>query len=175
MHCLTRLPASFAITLVLIQKVAALGNYQNCCEIQRCKNITATCQQSPILVNDSSCSETCLQKALSCFPRKGITFPPDYSCFGAFLNSSDQFNPISSIVCGQTYAPNVEPAPDFIIDYGTCRTDCSGWQLSKGSKPSQWAGALTAYILPAVIFCMTIPRWQKWDVPDRFFHFERSR
>lgn len=22
---------------------------------------------------------------------------------------------------------------------------------------------------------MTIPRWQKWDVPDQFFHFERSR
>jgi hypothetical protein len=175
MRCFIRLTTSLATTLFLIPKIAAVGNYEHCCEIQKCKNITRTCNQAPRLVDGLSCNQKCLQTPPSCFPGEGITFPPDYTCFGAFLNDTNLFNGISSIVCDQTFSPNLAAAPNFIIDYNTCTADCSGWQLSARNKPSQWAGALTAYILPAVIFSMTIPRWQKWEVPDRFFHLEKSK
>lgn len=160
------------LTASIVPHVQALGNFAYCCEIQKCKNITSACTGSSLSIKGSDCASTCLSHDFSCHPAK--TLPRNYTCFAPFLKSSGNEFDIFSIICNQTYAPNLKPAPDFYINYSTCAADCGGWKLSEGNKPTQWAGALTQYILPAVIFCMTIPRWQKWDVPDWFFRVNHS-
>jgi len=43
------------------------------------------------------------------------------------------------------------------------------------SKPSEWAASLLQFILPAVIFSMTIPRRRKLEVFDKLFDFDINR
>jgi hypothetical protein len=162
----------FWLTVLMTPHVNALGNFAYCCEIQKCKNITSACTQSSHSINGSTCASACLSQDFSCYPAK--TLPRNYTCFAPFLKASPHEFDIFSIICNQAYAPSLNAAPNFYINYSTCATDCGGWELSSGTKPTQWAGLLTQYILPSVVFCMTIPRWQKWDVPEWFFRVDRS-
>jgi hypothetical protein len=84
----------------------------------------------------------------------------------AFLDKSQ---PASSYICGQAYSSDIPPALELNVDYKWCKSACGGWQIS--SDPSQWAVPLVGFILPAVIFAMTIPRRQKLEVPDSIFKF----
>jgi hypothetical protein len=158
-----------AVALLSPLNVQALGNYPYCCDILKCKNITSTCRTLESLIDGRSCSDKCLPIDFSCYPAK--TLPRNYTCFEPYFNASRGFNPLSSIICNQAYASDKSPAPSFFTNYSTCISECGGWELSSIKKPGQWAAALTSYILPAVIFSMTIPRWQKWDVPERLMRF----
>src|SRR6187402_3133190 len=60
--------------------------------------------------------------------------------------------------CGQTYSPAVPAAEPLFVDYAFCSSHCSGIQLSKASNPSQWAAPIAQFILPSIIFSMSIPR-----------------
>jgi hypothetical protein len=140
--------------------------FPTCCELQKCNNITATCLQATQLKNGLSCQQTCLSNSnSSCHPPKAL--PKDYSCFLSFFNDT-KFNPLS-IICNQTYQSNSLPAPEFNILYRQCKHECSGFALS--DIPSQWSFALLQYIFPSVVFSMTIPRRQKWEVPSLIIKF----
>jgi hypothetical protein len=145
--------------------VSGLGNYKYCCEIQKCNNITTACRKN------SDCRPAC-EAALSCDPPDQLA-TKDYSCFSTYLNNT-QGNALG-VICNQTYDPLHAPAPSFLIDYATCNRDCYGWKLAEANKPNSWAAPILQYILPVVIFSMTIPRRQKWEVKDWWFDFELNR
>jgi hypothetical protein len=55
------------------------------------------------------------------------------------------------------------------VPYDWCNKNCPGWSASKTSKLNQWVGPFVGFIVPAVIFCLAIPRRRKIHVPDWLF------
>jgi len=55
------------------------------------------------------------------------------------------------------------------VPYEFCSSQCPGFQRSK--SPDEWAGVLINFILPSVIFSMTIPRRKKIEF-NYLFEFE---
>ena len=86
----------------------------------------------------------------------------------AYLNKSI---PQDSYKCGQAYEPDIPPAPPLLVPLSWCRQKCSGYGLSTPSDIDAWAAPLFQYILPAVIFSMTIPRRLVLEPPRWFFDF----
>ncbi|KAH8791445.1 hypothetical protein BGZ57DRAFT_589460 [Hyaloscypha finlandica] len=76
--------------------------------------------------------------------------------------------------CGQNYLKGQPAAPSLWVSYKFCSSQCPGMQLSKASEPTQWASVLINFILPSVIFSMTIPRRKKIEF-NYLFEFEWPR
>lgn len=77
----------------------------------------------------------------------------------SFINNS---LPLGA-VCGQQYSPNIPAAPSLLIPYAFCKANCGWIGLSQLDSPDQWAAPIVQFVLPAVIFSMTIPRRKKWE------------
>ena len=77
---------------------------------------------------------------------------------GVFINPTV---PLEKQICGQRYSDNLDPATPLSVSYRYCRANCSGMGLSKADEPSEWAAPIVQFILPSVIFSMTIPRRKK--------------
>lgn len=86
----------------------------------------------------------------------------------AYLNKSI---PHDDYKCGQVYEATIPPAPPLLVSTSWCRKKCSGYALSAPSDTNAWAAPLIQYILPAVIFSMTIPRRLVLSPPRWFFDF----
>ena len=85
----------------------------------------------------------------------------------AYLNRSitqDEYK------CGQMYEADLPPAPPLLVSTSWCRQECPGYALSASSDTDAWAAPLFQYILPAVIFSMTIPRRLVLEPPRWFFN-----
>ncbi|KUJ21152.1 uncharacterized protein LY89DRAFT_715422 [Mollisia scopiformis] len=76
--------------------------------------------------------------------------------------------------CGQQYSSSLAPAEPLYVSYAFCSSRCSGIELSRASNPNQWAASIVQFILPSVIFSMTIPRRKKIEF-DYLFEFEWPR
>lgn len=83
----------------------------------------------------------------------------------AFINTT---TPFQDYICGQNYDPKISPAPDLLINHTYCASHCPGFGLSKAKIPNQWAAMIVQFLLPAIIFSMTVPRQQKIDVGKLF-------
>ncbi|OAA56333.1 hypothetical protein SPI_07944 [Niveomyces insectorum RCEF 264] len=159
------------LALSLATRVSAQhGPYKYCCDIQKCQNITATCSQNP------SCATSCLgadtaPHAATCTPSPSLP-GRDYACFARYMSPNTS---LIDQICGQSYSPTLPPAPDVFISYGECRTSCGGWDIATSSTSTGAVALLMQYIVPVVVFCFTIPRRRKWDVPDCMFGFGRHR
>lgn len=86
----------------------------------------------------------------------------------AYLNKSI---PQDDYKCGQVYEAALPPAPPLLVPTSWCRQKCSGYGLSAPGDTNAWAAPLIQYILPAVIFSMTIPRRLVLEPPRWFFDF----
>ena len=75
-------------------------------------------------------------------------------------SSLDAFHPTptSAVMCNQEYNSSLAPAPSLYIPYSFCKEHCDGFGLSQGSKPGSWAAPIVQFILPSIIFSMSIPR-----------------
>lgn len=156
--------------LSLVARVRAQhGSYHYCCDIQKCQNVTATCSQIP------SCATSCLAANTTSFPTTctpAWSLPEqDYACFAQFLSSNMS---LINQICGQTYSPGLPPAPYAYISFGECRISCGGWDLTTSTTSTGPVAMLMQFIVPVVVFCFTIPRRRKWDVPDWMFEFGRG-
>ena len=89
----------------------------------------------------------------------------------SYLNKSI---PHDDYICGQVYGASTPPAPPLLVLTSWCRQNCSGFPLSPPDDISTWAAPLFQYILPAVIFTMTIPRRLVLEPPRWFFDFNVS-
>lgn len=77
---------------------------------------------------------------------------------GAFISPVPAFE---NQTCGQSYSTSLNAALPLYVNYTFCSSKCRGMGLSKFKEPSEWAAPLVQFILPSVIFSMTIPRRKK--------------
>lgn len=62
-----------------------------------------------------------------------------------------------------------EGAPEINVAYVWLADTCPGWALSSGSNLNGWLQPLSGFLLPAVIFCLSVPRRRKLHVFREFF------
>ena len=86
----------------------------------------------------------------------------------AYLNKTI---PKDGYKCGQVYEATIPPAPPLLVPTSWCRQKCTGYDSPAPSDTSAWAAPLFQYILPAVIFSMTVPRRLVLEPPRWFFDF----
>ena len=71
--------------------------------------------------------------------------------------------------CGATFNGNLSSAPPVKSAYRWCKSNCNGWQISQAKRLLQWISPMVAFILPALVFCLNIPRRREMEVRDRSF------
>lgn len=86
----------------------------------------------------------------------------------AYINKS---TPHNEYRCGQTYHETLRPAPELSVPTSWCLNRCSGYALSPSNDTAAWANPLVQYILPAVVFSMTVPRRLALKPSTWFFNF----
>lgn len=60
-------------------------------------------------------------------------------------------------------------APEINVPYAWLADTCPGWALSSGSNLNGWLQPLSGFLMPAVIFCLSVPRRRKIHVFREFF------
>lgn len=60
-------------------------------------------------------------------------------------------------------------APEINVPYAWLAGTCPGWALSSGSNLNGWLQPLSGFLLPAVVFCLSVPRRRKIHVFREFF------
>jgi len=60
-------------------------------------------------------------------------------------------------------------APLVSVPYRWCRDNCRGWQVSKNAKLNEWISPFVGFLVPAVVFCLAIPRRRKLHIPEALF------
>jgi hypothetical protein len=82
----------------------------------------------------------------------------------------------SQFPCTAVYAPgDDEGAPVVQVPYTWRLEFCPGWQLSDRTNLNAWLQPLSGFLLPAVIFCLSIPRRRKLRIPGGLFADDINR
>jgi len=71
--------------------------------------------------------------------------------------------------CGATYNGDPNGAPVVQVNYTWLADECPGWQLSSKKNLNAWLQPLSGFLLPAIIFCLSVPRRRKLYIPRAFF------
>ncbi|EFW99500.1 hypothetical protein CMQ_7868 [Grosmannia clavigera kw1407] len=71
--------------------------------------------------------------------------------------------------CGATYNGSNEGAPVVMANYSWTVESCPNWALSGADNLNAWLQPLSGVLLPAVVFCLSIPRRRRLEVPGRLF------
>lgn len=72
--------------------------------------------------------------------------------------------------CGASYSGQYPSgAPEIVTSYIWMSSTCPGWQLSGQDNLNAWLQPLSSFLLPAVVFCLSVPRRRKFHVPRSFF------
>lgn len=74
---------------------------------------------------------------------------------GAFIGDVPE---VGRQVCGQSYAPGLDPASVLSVAFQWCWDNCGGMDLSLWKEVDSWLAPVVQFILPSVIFAMAIPR-----------------
>jgi hypothetical protein len=96
----------------------------------------------------------------------------EYNDTANFIDESDRQkfqNASSQFPCSATYDGDRDGTARVRVPYQWCTDNCRGWQISQTNKLNQWVGPLVGFILPAVVFCLSIPRRRKLLVSAWFF------
>jgi hypothetical protein len=82
----------------------------------------------------------------------------------------DQGGGGSQFPCTAVYAQGDDEGAAVVQVPYTWRLEyCPGWQLSDRTNLNAWLQPLSGFLLPAVIFCLSIPRRRKLRIPGGFF------
>lgn len=112
---------------------------------------------------------------------------PPYNYVFPASNLSDQTGGLQALFeasawdqfpCGAKYNGSDLGSPSIVqVPYTWVHTNCPGWQLSdsKAGDESEWISPFTGFLLPAVVFCITIPRRRKLGVWSGLFIQDMSR
>ncbi|KAL2075273.1 hypothetical protein VTL71DRAFT_216 [Oculimacula yallundae] len=71
---------------------------------------------------------------------------------------------INNQTCGQRYRPDLPAAHPLYVSYAFCSSECGGMGRSKLNQPSEWAAPIVQFLLPSVIFSISIPREKMIDI-----------
>lgn len=84
---------------------------------------------------------------------------PDFRCGANYYNNGQVTTPA---------APHVRAS----LAWCASTSECNGYQVSRGSELSQWAGPLVGFLLPGLVFSMSIPRGWELTVPEILFELQ---
>lgn len=70
----------------------------------------------------------------------------------------------SQFPCSAKYNGDPLGAPVVAIGYSFLVEQCPGWELSSQTNLNAWLHSLSGFLLPAVIFCLSVPRRRKLHV-----------
>jgi hypothetical protein len=91
---------------------------------------------------------------------------PGQSFFRGDMATLERF---PSFPCAATFNGTMEgPPEDFWTPYSWCRRRCPGWQATSPETFGYWLKPLGAFILPSLIFCLSIPRRRRLEMPTAF-------
>jgi hypothetical protein len=71
--------------------------------------------------------------------------------------------------CGAKYNGDPQGAMTVEIQYAYLVEQCPGWQISSQTNLNAWLHSLSGFLLPAVIFCLSVPRRRKLYIFKSFF------
>lgn len=71
--------------------------------------------------------------------------------------------------CGATYNGDPNGAPVVQVNYTWLVDECPGWERSGEKNLNAWLQPLSGFLLPAIIFCLSVPRRRKLYVFRAFF------
>ncbi|KAF6845311.1 hypothetical protein CMUS01_00256 [Colletotrichum musicola] len=71
--------------------------------------------------------------------------------------------------CTAKYNADPRGAPEVLIQYEWFAQTCPGWSMSNKSNLNAWLHSLSGFLLPAVIFCLSVPRRRKLHIFRSFF------
>lgn len=91
---------------------------------------------------------------------------------GLFINESVTELRSQQWPCGASYTDNKSGAPEVVAPYQWVRQYCPGWQENRGSKIDEWTQLFVGFLLPAVSFCLIVPRQQELKLPRALFDVE---
>ena len=94
----------------------------------------------------------------------GSLVPTDQS----FITNFDLFQN-GDFPCGSTFNGSMGGAAPVDVTYAWCKRNCDGWQLSRSKKLNEWVAPLVGFLIPAVVFCLAIPRQRKLYIAEWFF------
>ncbi|KAI9801261.1 MAG: hypothetical protein M1833_002831 [Piccolia ochrophora] len=77
--------------------------------------------------------------------------------------------------CQASFEGDKAGAPVVSAPYEWVNANCPGWNRSQGSSLDDWAQLFVGFLLPAVAFCLIVPRQQELRVPPRLFDVELNR
>lgn len=63
----------------------------------------------------------------------------------------------------------IAPPQDFWTPYPWCSDRCPGWSVTKVDDMDGWMKPLLAWILPAMVFSLSIPRRRRIELPEFIF------
>ncbi|KAK1826994.1 hypothetical protein QBC39DRAFT_267933 [Podospora conica] len=67
--------------------------------------------------------------------------------------------PAANISCGHVYINESIPAVNSLyVSYQFCKSECPGYDKSEWNNPGEWAAPIVQFLLPSIIFSMSIPR-----------------
>ncbi|KAK0752738.1 hypothetical protein B0T18DRAFT_450924 [Schizothecium vesticola] len=67
--------------------------------------------------------------------------------------------PAADISCGNVFINDSIPAAASLhVSYQFCKAECPGYDKSEWSSPGEWAAPIVQFLLPSIIFSMSIPR-----------------
>lgn len=68
-------------------------------------------------------------------------------------------DPPANINCGKVFINDSIPAADSLyVSYQFCKAECPGYDKSEWRNPGEWAAPIVQFLLPSIIFSMSIPR-----------------
>ncbi|KAF6839856.1 hypothetical protein CPLU01_01453 [Colletotrichum plurivorum] len=71
--------------------------------------------------------------------------------------------------CTAKYNADPRGAPEVLVQYEWFAETCPGWSMSNKSNLNAWLHSLSGFLLPAVIFCLSVPRRRKLHIFRSFF------
>jgi len=63
--------------------------------------------------------------------------------------------------CGANYDGDAHGAPVVAMSFQHLAETCPGWEKSSKDNLNAWLSSLSGFLLPAVIFCLSVPRRRK--------------
>lgn len=120
--------------------------------------------------NFTWCCTKALADSLTIDENNTLAFTESAPVINLDLNALQRATDAGQFPCGATYSGE-DPygAPEVTVSYTWLVNTCPGWQLSTGDNLNGWLQPLSGFLLPAVVFCLSVPRRRKFHVPRDFF------
>ncbi|KAF8853806.1 hypothetical protein BDZ45DRAFT_63521 [Acephala macrosclerotiorum] len=81
----------------------------------------------------------------------------------------------SQFPCTAAWNGNKSGAPIVQVPDSWLENNCPGWQLSSSMTQAQWITPFVGFLLPAIIFCLSVPRRRKVTIYEKVFSLDFSR